>query len=211
LAHGHILELIQQGVDRLFLPSIIDLKAKNQAHDQGVVCPYAQTLPYTVPASINLAALGVQVFQPVLYFGRGEKALKKGLVNLARDLGVSPFSVPIALEKALAAQEAFYAQLLTRGREVLKNLGPEEIAMVVVSRPYNGFDPGINLNIPKKLRELGILAIPMDFFPLDSPVDPEESRHHYWRFGQKILGAADILRHHSNLYGIYITIFFETP
>ena len=45
--------------------------------------------------------------------------------------------------------------------------------MVVVSRPYNGFDPGINLNIPKKLRELGILAIPMDFFPLDAPVDPE--------------------------------------
>ena len=211
VAHGHILELIQQGVDRLFLPSIIDLKAKNQEHDQGVVCPYAQTLPYTVPASINLAALGVQIIQPVLYFGRGEKALKKGLINLARDLGVSPFSVPIALEKALAAQEAFYAQLLTRGREVLKNLGPEEIAMVVVSRPYNGFDPGINLNIPKKLRELGILAIPMDFFPLDSPVDPEESKHHYWRFGQKILGAADILRHHPNLYGIYITNFSCGP
>jgi predicted CoA-substrate-specific enzyme activase len=211
VAHGHILELIAQGVDRIFLPSIVDMKTKNPEYPQGVVCPYAQSLAYTVHASINFAAEGVRLFQPVLYFGRGDKALKKGLVQLAKELGLNPFTIQIAMERALAAQEEFYARLLARGREIVENLGPAEIAMVVVTRPYNGFDPGINLNIPKKLRELGVLAIPMDFFPLDAPVDPEEPRSQYWRFGQKILGAADVLRHHENLYGIYITNFSCGP
>ena len=44
----------------------------------------------------------------------------------------------------------------------------EDQAIVIVSRPYNGCDPGINLNLPKKLRDLGALPIPMDYLDLDS-------------------------------------------
>ncbi|OGP50385.1 MAG: CoA activase [Deltaproteobacteria bacterium RBG_13_43_22] len=211
VANGHILDLIQQGVDRIFLPSIVDLKSNNPDYQLGVVCPYAQTLSYTVHSSINFKDKGVQVISPVLYFGRGEKTLKKGLMTLSRSLGINPFLISGAMKKALAAQETFYQKLLQRGEEVLSALGPEDIAMMVVSRPYNGFDPGINLNIPKKLRDLGILAVPMDFFPLDQKSETEESKYHYWRFGQKILGAAEILRNNPRLYGIYITNFSCGP
>ncbi|MBI5606200.1 MAG: CoA activase, partial [Deltaproteobacteria bacterium] len=211
VVNGHILDLIQQGVDRIFLPSIVDLKSNNPDYQQGVICPYAQTLAYTVHSSINFKAKGVQVIQPVLYFGRGEKALKKGLRSMCHSLGINSFLISGAMKKAVAAQEAFYQKLLKRGEEVLAALGPEDIAMVVVSRPYNGFDPGINLNIPKKLKDLGVLAIPMDFFPLDQKSETEEPRHHYWRFGQKILGAAEILKKNPKLYGIYVTNFSCGP
>ncbi len=91
VANGHILDLIQQGVDRIFLPSIIDLKSNNPDYPQGLVCPLAQTLAYTVHSTINFQDKGVQVFQPVLYFGRGERMLKKGLMTLARSLGINSF------------------------------------------------------------------------------------------------------------------------
>ncbi|MFH0787256.1 MAG: acyl-CoA dehydratase activase, partial [Pseudomonadota bacterium] len=211
VANGHILDLIQQGVDRVFLPSIVDLKSDNPDYQQGLVCPYAQTLAYTVHSSFNFKDKGIKVIQPVLYFGRGEKALRKGLMTLSSSLGINPFLIPRAMRKGLAAQEAFYQKLLQRGEEALASLGPQDIAMMVVSRPYNGFDPGINLNIPKKLRDLGVLAIPMDFFPLDQKSETEEAKHHYWRFGQKILGAAEILRKNPKLYGIYITNFSCGP
>ena len=93
----------------------------------------------------------------------------------------------------------------------MASLGPDEIAMMIVSRPYNGVDPGLNLNIPKKLRELGVLAIPMDFFPLDQKSETEDPKYHYWRFGQKIMGAAEILIKNPKLYGIYITNFSCGP
>jgi predicted CoA-substrate-specific enzyme activase len=211
VANGHILDLIQKGVDRIFLPSIVDLKSHNPDYQQGLVCPYAQTLAYTVHSSFNFKEKGIKVIQPVLYFGRGEKALKKGLMTLTTALGLNPFLIPKAMKKGLAAQEAFYQKLLQRGEEALASLGPNDIAMMVVSRPYNGFDPGINLNIPKKLRDLGVLAIPMDFFPLDQGSETEEPKHHYWRYGQKILGAAETLRKNPKLYGIYITNFSCGP
>ncbi|MEW6184431.1 MAG: acyl-CoA dehydratase activase-related protein, partial [Thermodesulfobacteriota bacterium] len=211
VTNGHLLELMDRGVSRIFLPSIVDLKSNNPDYELGVVCPLAQTLSYTVHSSINFKEKGVEVVSPVLYFGRGEKSLKKGLMGLAKSLGINPFLISGAMKKGLAAQEDFYKKLLDRGREVLAALGRDEIAMMVVSRPYNGFDPGINLNIPKKLRDLGILAIPMDFFPLDQKSEIEESKFHYWRFGQKILGAAEILRNDPRLYGIYITNFSCGP
>ena len=132
-------------------------------------------------------------------------------MTLTRSLGINPFLISGAMKKALAAQEDFYQKLLERGQEVMVRLGPDDIAMMVVSRPYNGFDPGINLNIPKKLGDLGVLAIPMDFFPLDQPTETGESKYHYWRFGQKILGAAEILKKNPKLYGIYVTNFSCGP
>ncbi len=207
VAHGHVLDLIDKGIKRIFLPSVVDYKNPYPEAQRAVICPYAQALAYTVHSSIDFAAHNVEVIQPVIFFGRGDKALKKGLLDLARKLGINPFKVGKAMEKAKEAQSRFYQRLLDRGREVLEGLKDDEVAMVIVSRPYNGFDSGINLNIPKKLKDLGVLSIPMDFLPLDEPEYGEEAKYHYWRYGQKILSAAEIVRKHPQLYAIYITNF----
>ena len=65
----------------------------------------------------------------------------------------------------------------------------------------------MNLNLHRKLRQLGVLAIPMDFLPVDEVEDLEEIKPMYWRFGQKILAAAELIRKDPRLYGIYITNF----
>jgi len=79
--------------------------------------------------------------------------------------------------------------------------------MVIVGRPYNSCDSGVNLEIPKKLRDLGVLAIPMDFLPLDSIPLCEDIREMYWRYGQRILAAAKVIKADPRLYGVYITNF----
>jgi len=73
-----------------------------------------------------------------------------------------------AFHKAERFQALFYQSLLNRGKLALDQVGPDEKVMVIVGRPYNSCDPGVNLEIPKKLRDLGVLAIPMDFLPLES-------------------------------------------
>lgn len=211
VAHGHILDLLESGIDQIFLPSIIDLQHPNPTVAQGLVCPLAQTLAYTVPATINFSAYQARLLAPVIYFGRGPQALRHSLRSLGRQLGVSSHSVDRAWRAAEAAQMAFYQRLQARGREILATLSPENRAMVIVSRPYNGFDCGVNLNLPRKLRQLGVLAIPMDFLPLDESGHPEEIKEMYWRFGQKILAAADIIRKDPQLYAVYVTNFSCGP
>ncbi|MBW1917551.1 MAG: CoA activase [Deltaproteobacteria bacterium] len=207
VAHGHILDLLEVGVKKIFLPSVIDIHHPHPEIRQGVVCPLAQTLANVVPATINFADHGAQLYSPVLYFGRGPKELRRSLRTLAQPLRVSPFAIERAFRRGEAAQKTFYQALQARGREILDQLSPQDMAMVIVSRPYNGFDPGVNLNLPRKLRQLGQLAIPMDFLPLDEVREIEDIKPMYWRYGQKILAAAELIRNDRRLQAIYVTNF----
>jgi len=207
VAHGHLLDLLKAGVQRIFLPSIIDMPHPDPEVRAGVVCPMAQSLCYTAPSAIDFAAYGARVLTPVLYFGRGEKRLRQGLRSLGRELEVSPFRVNRAMKKAIAAQQTYYNRLHARGREILESLPPDGRLMVLIGRPYNAFDPGMNLNLHRKLRQLGVLALPMDFLPVDQVQDLDEIKPMYWRFGQKILGVAEHIRRDPRLYGIFITNF----
>ncbi len=207
VAHGHILDLIDKGIDTIFLPHIVDLKKQSRDFQFSYLCPYVQTLPYTVHSAINFKELGAHVIQPVLYFGRGYGQLLRGLKRLGDMLGVPSGEIRGATEQAEAAQERFYRRIRHRGEEVLSGLKPGEKAMVVVSRPYNGYDPGINLNLPKKLRDLDTLAVPMDFLPLDAIRGSLDVKSHYWKFGQKIMSAAELIREDPRLFAVYITNF----
>ncbi|MBF0495252.1 MAG: CoA activase [Deltaproteobacteria bacterium] len=212
VAHGHLRSLIDKGVTTIFLPSIINIKHQDQRIQQGVVCPYVQSLAYTVHSAIRFEASGVRLVQPVLHFGDGEKILKKGLYELGQQLGVDKGEINHAYLRGIKAQDDFNATLQERGRQILSQLKPDDVAMVVVSRPYNGCDPGINLGLPAKLKGLGIQAIPMDFLPLDEVGEDISFLHNmYWRYGQKILSAARHIKDDNRIYGLYITNFACGP
>ncbi len=82
---------------------------------------------------------------------------------------------------------------------------------VVVSRPYNGCDPGLNLDLAKKMRELGMLPIPVDFLHLEPSIISQDYPNMYWNYGQKILAAARKIKKMDNLYPIYLTNFACGP
>ncbi|OEU46193.1 MAG: CoA activase [Desulfobacterales bacterium S7086C20] len=207
VAHGHILDLFDKGVKTIFLPHVVDLKHASQS-SFSYLCPYAQTLAYMIHSSIDFKKAQVRALQPVLYFGRGYSKLLRGLKSLSKSLAVNSRAINNATAAAWKAQERFYNRLRNRGDEILSGLAPDEKLMIIVSRPYNGFDPGINLNLPKKLRDLDTLAMPVDFLRLDehSP-DNSSITSQYWRFGQKIMSAAEIIRDNPQLFAIYITNF----
>ncbi len=207
VSHGHVLNLLEKGVKRIFLPSIVNLKPSHLEIPNSSACPYAQSFPYAVPSSIDFKKAHAKVLQPILHFGEGRDYLEKELVDFGRSLGCKPNSIKKAYEKAERFQARFYQSLLNRGKQVLDRIGPNEKVMVVVGRPYNSCDSGVNLEIPKKLRELGVLAIPMDFLPLESVPATEEIKEMYWRYGQRILAAGKIIKDDPRLYAVYITNF----
>ncbi len=207
VSHGHVLNLLEKGVERIFLPSIVNLKASHPEIPNCSACPYAQVFPYAIKSSIDFKRAKVEVLQPILHFGFGRDHLEKELINFGSSLHRTSKQVRKAFEKAERFQALFYQSLLHRGKEVLDQIESNEKAMVIIGRPYNSCDSGVNLEIPKKLRDLGILAIPMDYLPLDSINPSEEICEMYWRYGQKILAAGKIIKEDPRLYGVYITNF----
>lgn len=207
VSHGHVLNLLEKGVQRIFLPSIVNLKSPHPEIPISAACPYAQAFPYAVHSSIDFRKAHVEVLQPIFHFRFGKDHLEKELVAFGRSLKRSAKQVKRAMEKAERFQALFYQSLLNRGKEILDRIRPDEKAMVIVGRPYNSCDRGVNLELPKKLRDLGVLSIPMDFLPLDSVKPTEEIKEMYWRYGQKILCAGKIIQEDPRLYAVYITNF----
>ncbi|MDR0548526.1 MAG: acyl-CoA dehydratase activase [Deltaproteobacteria bacterium] len=204
-AHGHLLDLIETGVERIFLPSVVNLPPDLKGAKDNAACPYAQSLPFTAAAALDLEE--PRLLTGPIFFGEGPKTLLDSLVGLTAPLGLDKKEVSEAIALGWAAQKNFSQRLKAKGQEVLSQLTPLETAMVVVARPYNGFDPGMNLSLSRKLSDLGVLGVPLDFLPLEDYACNYEAQSHYWRYGQKITAAAAAISADPRLEALYISNF----
>ncbi len=203
VAHGHVLNLLEKDLDYIFIPSIIDFEKGDSQLKMTYNCPWSQSIPYFVNATIKREEYSAKFLEPKISFREGtDKALRKiGVL-----LNETPSQIRRASLAARKRQYRFSKDLRKKGQEILNNLGNKK-GFVIVSRPYNGCDPGLNLDIVEKMRELGMLAIPMDFLNLDPSLISQDYPNMYWAHGQKILAAARAIRGTDNLYPIYITNF----
>jgi predicted CoA-substrate-specific enzyme activase len=212
-AYGHIAELIEKKVDYIFLPSVVSMTASFPQNKSNQLCPYVQSLVYQAQAAFGNKLAGTKFLTAPLRMGEGQKLLQKSFVALGRMLGVSASAARKALEKGFAAQRKFESALLNKGKEILDQLEPEQKLFVLISRPYNGCDEGLNLQLSKKLDELGVKAIPMDMLALDKAPLSDQLLHErvYWSYGQKILRAAEIIKTDPRLFAIYLSNFSCGP
>ncbi|HEY3297138.1 MAG TPA: acyl-CoA dehydratase activase-related protein, partial [Armatimonadota bacterium] len=200
VALGHVLNLLDKEIDYVFSPSVINLPLPDKRMTDSFVCPYVQSLAYTIKSSIDFNAAGVKVLQPVVYLQLDRKHRVNALQELGETLGRTKADVARAVQAAETHLLQFHEKMEARGREILDDIKPGEKAVVVIGRAYNTCDPGANLEIPRKLNKMGVRAIPMDFLPLDSVTLPEDWKNMYWRYGQKILCAGEIVATDERLY-----------
>ena len=210
-AHGHVLNLINKNIQTIFFPSLINFTQPQPNIPQSFACPYVQSFPYTIQSAINFKEHGVDFIHLPLFMAKNPDQLGKELIPLMKRLKKNKKEHCEAIVKAFQAQQKFTEALRQRGKEILARLDPKEKACVIVSRAYNGCDPGINLRIPVKLREMGVKAIPLDMLPLDEVDISKKWGGMYWAYGQKILAAAQIIKKDHRLFPIYITNFSCGP
>ncbi len=135
--------------------------------------------------------------------------LEKGL---AGRLGVTRARIGKAWRKAQAAQAEFERRNREEGARILKEVEASgKPAIVILGRPYNTLDLGANLALPQKIADLGLTVIPMDMLPYDIEKLHPYFGNMFWAYGQQMLAAAEFVRHHPNLYGIYFTNFSCGP
>ena len=206
LAYGHVANLIDQNVDYVFLPSIIRTTDASEEKDCGAfVCPYIQTIGSALKTRFDFDTNGVRLIHPAISLSYDPDDLRTKLRPLISEFKLGGKEFGVAIDAGLKAFKEFKDGCQQEGQKILAELKPEEKVLVVVSRPYNGFDPKLSLQLPSKLRKLRLKAIPIEFLPLDEC--EEDLSHMYWRYGRRILSAAEYIRKHPNLYAIYISSF----
>ncbi len=213
VAHGHVFELLDREVDYLWIPSVANMPHEDDSNREAQLCPYISTLPYQIAAALEHAGRSAEILKPLVRLRDGRRGLREALASLGKQLGLGGRQIRGAVEKAWRAQEAFEKACRRRGREVLDALAPNDRAIVLISRPYNGCDPAVYLDLPNKLRALGAMPIPLDFLDLRPHGSNGNAvlRQMYWKYGQRVLRAAELLRKDPRLHAIYLSNFSCGP
>lgn len=211
--HGHLKELVQVRPDFIFLPSQVNTPDENTSNGNPEIfnCPLVQTIPYMAQSGIDFDRLGVPVFSPVIHRQWGKSMIWKELARHRHILQSSRSEIRRALELAHQAQANFLATLEQHGEQTLATLHAERPGVVLIGRPYNACDSGVNLDLPRKLRRLGVVPIPLDMLPLSRQSLAPRWHRLYWRYGRRILKAAAVIRDHPALFAIYVTNFSCGP
>ena len=209
VAHGHVHALLQQAVDYVLLPNVVDAETQFM-EAESKLCPWNQTLPFVVRAVEKLAGdLNGKLLCPTIHFRQGLRHVREELRVLASELGRSKAASDAAVQKAYSAQEEFSRAVRQAGDTALQVLEKtREPAIVLLGRPYNIYDRVVCCDIPRKLRSLyGINVLPLDFLPLDREDVSQINENMYWQSGRTILAAAQMARSNPNLHLIYISNF----
>jgi predicted CoA-substrate-specific enzyme activase len=207
IAHGHVMNLLEKRVDCIFLPSILRGLPQRGDFTESYNCPYVEASPYLVDAGLGLSRnWEVDVLMPVVDFSLPEGEWRRSLLEVASRFGADRKTASRACDRAVEAQQAFTEGLRALGRTALAEAG-DRYVLAVVSRPYNGSDPAVSVDLPEKLARLGADVIPIEF--LELPLERVAAVHPnmYWHYGQRILASAIAIREDERLNAVYITNF----
>lgn len=208
VALGHILEALDSNAPYILIPSVISLPRQHLHIDKSFACPYVETLPWVAESTLELNKKKTTILTPRIQFRRPTKMMEEELWRkVAKPLGATRTQLKQALKNALQAYETFDEKLKAIGRKTLEGLSSSERVLVIVSRSYNGCDQEVSLGLANKVRDLGVLAFPMDMLPLDEITLGKEWDNMYWRYGQKLLEAAELIARDSRLFAVYMTNF----
>jgi predicted CoA-substrate-specific enzyme activase len=208
LIHGHVIDLLDRGVDYVFLPFIVSGKYKEGDKTTNTNCPWIQSFPFMVKAALRGKVDDSRFLTPTLHFRFFERALVKELSEyFGERFGLSREKIGEAISKADEMQVSFEKELVDYGRKVLKDIPAGCRPVIMLGRPYNSSDPHLNLDLTEKLLAQNVMPVPLDMLDLSLPAIYGNYRNMYWPNGQKMIAAAQYVARTDGLYAVYISNF----
>ncbi len=208
LANGHLQNLLGKKVDYILTPNIVDYEGEDSDHIL-YACPWTTTHPFVARSQPVFESAREKFLIPTIHFSRNVEDVKEELAIVAHSLRITVAESNCAADEAFEAQRRFDTALHEKGAEVLDAvLNGNHDCIVLVGRPYNVYDPTVNLNLAGKLRDFyGINVIPYDFLNLGDHKIGDVNENMYWYCGKHILQAALAVRYMENAHIIYVTNF----
>ena len=190
LMHGHVMDLIDKKVDRIFYPWVVyEQQEDKQAHN-SFNCPVVSGYADVLRSAINPEQkYGIPLDSPTVSF-KDETLLRASLVEYLATLGVDDKTAQQAVTQALTAQQSYLDTLEKRNNEVL-NAAQREGRMVILlaARPYH-IDPLIQHRIADVIADMGIDVLTENVAARNKLVFEEINAISQWAYPNRIFKAA---------------------
>jgi len=164
LAHGHILSLAEQNVDRIFYPIIPKEEKSFAGSNNSYNCPVVSGYPEVIRSAIDpKTKFEIPFDKPVITFN-DQKALDTGCFSYLSSLGVSMEVFKKAFKKARDENNKFRRDICKKQQLILDDaINYKKTVFIVAGRPYHA-DPLIHQKVGQILSDLGAIVLTDDVF-----------------------------------------------
>lgn len=188
LAHSHVYNLMDKGVDRIFMPYTIFESRDDRKAVNSYNCPVVAGYSDVIRSAVDLR---VPLDSPTVNF-KDEALLEKCCADyLKATFGVPESTVKKAVRSALAARREYEERLRENSRRIYeKGLREDRIVILLAGRPYHT-DPLVQHKISDMVASMGADVITEDIVRGDPEISLEKI--HYvsqWTYVNRILRAA---------------------
>jgi predicted CoA-substrate-specific enzyme activase len=197
LVHGHVLDLCEQGVDRILLPYVMHMPPEGTDKMSPYMCAILMGYPMVVRNFQDPAAHFDVTFDTPVFHWFSEKNRHDQICEWARkSLNATEEQVEAAYEQGAHAILNFRTALRDEAQKVLDDVHAHDgVAVVLAGRPYHT-DPFVNHGIAKQFVAHGIPVLTSDCLPgqHDVPLDnllPEVTNDFHTRMLESALIAAN--------------------
>ena len=205
LAHGHIMDLIERGLKKIFYPC--EPYNFDTRSDNFYNCPIVASYPENIRNNMDvLKEHGIKFMQPFLPV-HDMKKLKKRLAEEFKSEGVTADEISRAVDKGVAEMEKFRRDIKTFGENLLqriKNSG--EHAILLVGRPYH-VDPEINHGIAEMIQSYNLPILSEDCVYHTKIDSPQISVVNQWSYHARLYHAAQFAAENPNVTLIQLSSF----
>jgi predicted CoA-substrate-specific enzyme activase len=162
ISNGHVINLIDKKVDRIFIPTIIFENQEGEDSKNAYNCPivtgYGEVLKRNIYTDIPIDTIALSF--------RYEKGLKKNLFDYLNKIGeINKKDFERAFEIAKNKERMLKNNLRNLAKNIIEQAKKEDkILVVLLGRPYH-MDPMVNTGIMNLIYELGAYGITEDSIP----------------------------------------------
>lgn len=192
LSHGHIYDLIDKKVDRIFFPYVI-YEQKEPHANNSYNCPIVSGYSDVIKSAINPEKnFDIPVDSPIANFN-DNGLLKKACRKYLKEILGNRFSASVfenAFQKALEAKNKFTSTIRDKAWHLLKQAEKEErFVILLAGRPYHN-DPLIQHKISEIITSFGVDVITEDLLREDEKKITESHVIPQWSYMNRIMKAA---------------------
>lgn len=191
IAHGHIFNLVDKGVDRIFYPLAIyeenEFKESKNSYNCPVVSSYAEVLDSAIPLEKRN---NIPFDKPVITF-RDDKLLRKSCWAYIKQFGVKPRTFENAFDEALREQKRYREQYKKKGFRIMERAKQEGRPIIMLAaRPYHT-DHLVHQKTSQILAELGASVVTEEIVTNIQGLSLKDYLHvAQWTYPNRIMRAA---------------------
>jgi predicted CoA-substrate-specific enzyme activase len=207
LVHGHIQDLIESKVDRIFMPQLNRLPSENTEKFSTFTCPVLKSYPLVIKYSDNPEGRKSIPFDSPVFHWFSARDRDYQLCQYMKNAFSIPESVCLgAIAQGDNVLAEFNTLLTQKGREIIEETERMGKFAVVLGGRHYQYDELINHNLSRYFTSLGIPVLTLDSIPNLSTVPLRKTRLDINNNNHaKLLAGAIIAAEHKSLE--YVDIY----